>query len=50
MEQSDQNSKGGKLKNFFKRLFSKIDKGLQEKSKQGKCCCNQDSKDKSCCS
>jgi hypothetical protein len=44
MEQNNQNVKGGKLMDFFRRLFSKIDKGLEEKSKEGKCCCNQDSK------
>ena len=39
-----------KKKGFFKNLFEKLDKKIEEKSKaQTKGCCCQGDKDKNCC-
>ncbi len=37
-----------KKKGFFSRIFDRVDKNLEEKSKEEKCCCCQGSKDKEC--
>jgi hypothetical protein len=45
------NKKGKTNKGFFAKLFDKLDKKMEEKSKLPSCCCCQDNKDKnSCCS
>ncbi len=44
-------NKEEKKKGFFARLFEKIDKKLEAKSKQSGCCCNSkdDNGEDSCC-
>ncbi len=38
-------------KGFFSRMFDKLDKKMEEKAKESKCCGGSDkSKGKSCCS
>lgn len=38
-------------KGFFSRMFEKLDKKIEEKAKESKCCSGSDkSKGKSCCS
>ena len=38
-------------KGFFSRMFDKLDKKMEEKAKEGKCCSGSgDGKGKSCCS
>ena len=39
-----------KKKGFFKALFEKLDKKMEEKSKNSGCCCSKDKQgDNSCC-
>lgn len=39
------------IKGFFSRLFDKLDRKMEEKSKSSSCCCkSSDKADKSCCS
>lgn len=37
-----------KKKGFIGKLFDNLDKKLEQKSKDKKCCCCQDSKNKKC--
>jgi len=38
-------------KGFFSRMFDKLDKLMEEKSKSSSCCCKpSDKENKSCCS
>jgi hypothetical protein len=37
-----------KKKGFFSKLVENLDEKLEKKSKDKKCCCCQDSKDKKC--
>jgi len=49
MEEKTDSKKGCKIKDFFKGLVEKMDKKMQEKAKDGGCCCKKDKEDKSCC-
>jgi hypothetical protein len=49
MDQKSEVKKERKPKGFFGRFFEKLDKKLEEKAKQSKCCCcGGNDKDKSC--
>ena len=51
MVNNENNVKEVKKKSFFARLFDKLDKKMEEKSKSGSCCCKPSDKgDSSCCS
>lgn len=51
MEKNNEVKKSGKVKSFLKGIAEKLDKKMQEKSKNSSCCCNpKSSKDSSCCS
>lgn len=45
-------NKDNKIKKFFAVIFEKMDKKMQEKSRNSGSCCNSDKnkKNKSCCS
>ncbi len=44
-------NKKGKVRTFFKGLFEKMDKKMEEKAKSKPCCCGPSDKEKnSCCS
>ncbi len=46
-----QEKKVNKVKGFFKGIFDKLDKKIEEKAKSSPCCCKPSGKDKnSCCS
>ena len=50
MDRKSEEKKEIKSKGFFGRFFESLDKKLEEKAKQSKCCCNSgNDKDKSCC-
>ncbi len=49
MENEKECRPSGKIKSFFKGIFAKLDKKIEEKSKSQKCCCKSDSKSDSCC-
>ena len=50
MEQKNTGKREGKVKKFFARLIGKLDKKLEEKSKNSKSCCGGGSSGEgSCC-
>ncbi|MCX5687502.1 MAG: hypothetical protein NTV71_02500 [Candidatus Omnitrophica bacterium] len=51
MANNESNTKEGKKKSFFAKLFDRLDKKLEEKAKSESCCCKPSDKgDSSCCS
>ena len=49
MAMKENNEGKEKKKGFLAEMFEKLDKKMEEKAKENKCCCSSD-KDKSCCS
>lgn len=49
MKENAGNVKVGKTKSLFRKLVEKIDKKMEEKAKNGKCCNSGKTGDKSCC-
>jgi len=51
MEKTGADKKPGALKRFFLQFIEKVDKKMEEKAKNTKCCCQGSKKgDSSCCS
>ncbi len=51
MKENSGNKRKGKVKTFFRGLFEKLDKKMEEKAKSTSCCCKPSNKEKnSCCS
>ena len=49
MVQKTEGKKISKAKGLFSRLFEKLDKKMEEKTKSQACCCKPTGKDKSSC-